>query len=179
MLKIDFADLERQISDAEKVSKQFPAHSREVMIAILTADLVASILQSPHLGKVGLSPLQKPRTTAELFAEINPVQDTDKVLLAAYCIDSFGGGQEFTSDDLARCLKEAKIHPPSNVSLASLRSARKGNLSQKRKVGKKIFWSITQTGINAIEGLIQGPVAQSISSPKVVQGEGNEPEYSV
>jgi len=179
MFKIDFDTLSSQISDAENASEQYPERKREVFISILTANLVAGILQGSQKARPGSVLSEKPRTTAELFAEVSPSQDTDKVLLAAYFLDSIGGVEEFTSDDLAKCLKEAKIRPPSNVSLASLRSARKGTLAQKRKVGKKIFWSITQTGINAIERLIQGPALESPYNQKLVKGERNESEYSV
>jgi hypothetical protein len=168
MLKIDHDVLSMQISAAEIESAKYPERSREVFISILTSGLVASILQNPRFGIVGSLSAEKPRTPGELFAAVSPTQDTDKVLLAAYCLDSVGGVEEFTSDDLARCLKEAKVHPPSNVSLASLRSARKGNMAQRRKVGKKIFWSITQTGIKAIERMIQGPVEESTSNSNLV-----------
>lgn len=160
--EVDLLLLPSLIAAAEGESKRYPAHSREVFTAILAAGLVLSVLTETQSASLLAVPKEKPLTAGELFASANPRQDVDRVLLAAFCLDSINKLEAFTSEDLSRCLKEAKVPALGNVSLALLRNARKGRIVQNRKVGAKIFWTITQTGRNTVRELIQSAQGETL-----------------
>jgi hypothetical protein len=141
---------------AEKVSSGFPEHRTEVLTAVLTALL----LRGRQLGE-DVSPTRKasrPLAATEFFSRIKPTKDVERVLSAAYFLDSSRQRSEFTVEEIRDCLVEAKVQLPENISLAALRNAKSGLMAQKQKQGRKIVWFITQTGIEKVQAALAGNV---------------------
>lgn len=142
---------------ALEASRRFPEHSREVFTAALTARLVANLGAEATLREEQRAATPKPMAATEFFAQLKLDQDVDKVLAAAYFLEKYRKSSAFTAGDVKKCLVEAKVSPPSNISLAVLRNARKGHVGQTgEKQAKKISWFLTQTGIGAVEAWVRG-----------------------
>lgn len=155
--------LKGEIEYADNVSKHYPERREHVFVAVLTARLIN---RDPALGRAEAGPRQPQQTdtsrggresltASELFAQLRPELDTDKVLDAAYFLDSVRRVEAFSADELKGLLLEAKVAPPKNASLAALRNSQKGLMAQRGKDGKKISWMITQTGIEAVKQRLQ------------------------
>jgi len=146
---MDKKEVTVNVGIAQQISAGFPDRETQVFTAVLTALLLGGggLTVAPREQSGG----EKPLTAAEFFARLRPTQDVDKALTAAYFSDVFRSRAEFSADEIKQLLLEAKVAPPSNVSLAILRNAQRGLVAQKEKQGKKITWLITQTGIEKVK----------------------------
>jgi hypothetical protein len=100
----------------------------------------------------------KPMAVTEFFARLRPRRGTDQVLGAAYFLETWRDLSSFTAADLTRCLLEGRIKPPSNVSLAILRNAKKGLMAQAQdKSGRQKSWMVTQMGAQIVEEKLADP----------------------
>ena len=67
-------------------------------------------------------------------------------------METYGHVSDFTADEIKKCLLRGKVKPPSNISLAVLRNAQKGLMTQTEKgEGRKKSWLLTQTGVAVLE----------------------------
>lgn len=150
---------DQDIELAETLSAKYATHRKEVFTAVLTA-LLTSQPESAVSGPTKHKP--KPMAPTEFFAAIRPAQETDRVLCAGYFLETYGNVSNFTVDHVKQCLLQAKIPPPANISLAILRNAQKGLMVETgEKQGGKKAWTLTQMGIEAVQGLLR-----SESEPK-------------
>lgn len=141
---------------AEQISRDHPGYQGQVFTAVLTALLISRVGQKDtRIGSV-VRHSPKPIAATEFFAKLRPSHDVDKVLGAAYFLETYGHASDFTADEIKKCLLQGKVKPPSNVSLALLRNAQKGLMTQTEKdEGRKKSWLLTQTGVAALEETLQ------------------------
>jgi hypothetical protein len=156
MTTISTALVRDQVERADAISREFPERRDAVFAAVLAANLVARLLSDvPSEERTSTVAVRKDITPSELFARLRPGQDTDKVLVAAYFLDELRAKATFTAEELRSLVLEAKVAAPKNVSLAVLRNAQKGTIAQTSKDGRKVFWMITQSGLEVIQQRLQ------------------------
>lgn len=147
----------KDIELAERISSDYPGHREQVFTAVLTSVLIGRSAKKDKDSVVSLGPrrLAKPIAATEFFAKLKPGQDVDKVLGAAYFLETYAKAQDFTPEEIKKCLLEGKIKPPANISLAVLRNAQKGLMAQAgKREGARKSWILTQTGTEAVEQLL-------------------------
>lgn len=155
---MDREKITRNVEIAQEISADFPQQESQVFTAVLTALLLGGRTQAD--APLTQQPLEeRPLTAAEFFAQLRPAQDVDKALSAAYFTDVFRNRSEFSAEELRQVLADAKVSPPSNVSLAVLRNAQRGLMAQKEKHGKRITWLITQSGIEKVKEMSRSATA--------------------
>ena len=137
---------------AQSVSAQHGPYANSVFTAVLTASLLIRHTEGSITRKQPTPRHEKATAATEFFARLRPRRDTDRILGAAYFLETWRGASSFTAGELTQCLLEGKLKPPANVSLAILRNAKKGLMAQlKDKSGRQKSWMLTQTGIEALE----------------------------
>jgi hypothetical protein len=98
----------------------------------------------------------KPYSAAELFASKNWRTEIDKVVLAGFFLEQFGGIQSYTIQEIRDCLVAAKISLPKNINLAILQAAQKGWIMEvPSQSGTRKAWALTQTGERRAEEMSQ------------------------
>jgi hypothetical protein len=147
-LRVTKGDLEL----AEAISAEHGPRADAVFTAVLTASLLLRHTEESIPHRQQLVGREKPMAATEFFARLRPRRGTDQVLGAAYFLETWRDASSFSATDLRRCLLEGRLKPPSNVSLAILRNAKKGLMAQvKDKSGRQKSWMVTQTGVQTVE----------------------------
>jgi hypothetical protein len=83
--------------------------------------------------------------------------EIDKVVLAGFYLEQFGGIQNYTIQEIRNCLVAAKIILPKNINLAILQAAQKGWIMEVPvQSGTRKSWALTQGGERRAEEMSEG-----------------------
>jgi len=146
--------LESAIQSARGAAEKARDFKPETYAAVLLFELMRSALPTsrsryelPPATPAHVPAQTKPYSAAELFASKNWRTEIDKVVLAGFYLEQFGGIQSYTIQEIRDCLVAAKIILPKNVNLAILQAAQKGWIMEVPvQSGTRKVWALTQDG---------------------------------
>jgi hypothetical protein len=146
--------LETAIQKASHAAEKVRDFKSETYAAVLLFELMRSAvpisrsrLELPPAAPGPIPAHTKPYSAVELFASKEWRTEIDKVVLAGFFLERFGGIQTYTIREIKDCLVSAKVSLPKNVNLAILQAAQRGWIMEvPSKGGTRKNWALTQTG---------------------------------
>jgi hypothetical protein len=159
--------LESAIQTARHAAEKARDFKPETYSAVLLFELMRSAVPTsrsryelPVSEPAHVPARAKPYTAAEHFASKSWRTEIDKVVLAGFYLEQFGGIQSYTIQEIRDCLVAAKIILPKNVNLAILQAAQKGWIMEvPSQGGTRKVWALTQTGERRAGEMSQDQVA--------------------
>jgi len=156
--------LESAIQTARRAAEKARDFKPETYAAVLLFELMRSAVPTsrsryeiPAATSAHVPARTKPYSAAELFASRNWQTEIDKVVLAGFYLEQFGGIQNYTIQEIRNCLVAAKIILPKNINLAILQAAQKGWIMEVPvQSGTRKSWALTQGGERRAEEMSEG-----------------------
>jgi hypothetical protein len=156
------------IRTAEGAAESRSEYKNETYFAILLASLLSSgrgavaLHQAPpsSAAEVASAIPQKPYSAAELFAIKKWSSEVDKVMLAAYFLETYSHSQNYTVAELRDLLLTAKVGAPKNINLAILQAVQRGWMMELKPTdGGRKAWALTQTGLKQVAAMAENETA--------------------
>lgn len=144
---IDNEKIKLAIEKAKSAAAEHSEHKDQVFTAVLTAELLSA--QEQTIIKPAIS--KKTLSFQELLNEKKPKNEVQKTLLFGYYLEMVTGKSEFTTNDIEDCYRNAKEPKPPNVSDKIKLNIQHGLMMQVGKMESSLTYSLTNTGIKAVE----------------------------
>ena len=146
--------LDMAIQTAKRAAGRTQDFKQETYGAVLLFELMRSAIPTskgrselPRATSADVPVRTKPYSAAELFSSKNWRTEIDKVVLAGFFLERFGGIQSYSIQEIRDCLVAAKISLPKNINLAILQAAQKGWVMEvPSQGGTRKAWALTQSG---------------------------------
>jgi hypothetical protein len=153
--------LKAAIAAASSAAESATEYKSETYGAVLLFELMRRAAGTVHSEELATVPpagnrSEKDLTPAEFFAKKLWSTEIDKVVIAGYFLEHFGGSRGYTLDELKSCLIAAKIALPKNISLAILQAIQKGLLMEIPSQGSpRRICVLTQVGESYVQQMAQ------------------------
>jgi hypothetical protein len=159
--------LEAAIKTAKVAAEKTKDYKSETYGAVLLIELMKSTAATAKNRNELPAPVpsqaqrrEKPYSAAEFFSAKSWATEIDKVVIAGYYLERFGGNASYTIEELRNCLVAAKIPLPKNISLAILQAAQKALMMEiPSTTGTRKSWALTQSGERWVEEMSVGRAA--------------------
>ena len=164
---MDVNVLDSAIATAKSAAERARDFKAETYGAVLLFELMRSAAPARYRNQLPLTAAthgptrEKPYSAAELFAKKLWSTEIDKVAIAGFFLERFGGSASYTVEDLRNCLVAAKVPLPKNTNLAITQAVQKGLMMEiPSQSASRKSWALTQTG----ELYVENMTAQSKAS---------------